>query len=99
MLLAVLASAGFRWQQPLGETLRWLGAWLLFAYPAPADLGGFAGTGRLLAYAAWSLPYEVLFYAVLPLAAMLAFRAVRPAAVLASGEVTRAYVGEEVVSS
>jgi peptidoglycan/LPS O-acetylase OafA/YrhL len=83
VLLAVLASAGFRWRQPLGETLRGLGAWLLFAYPAPADLDGFVGTGRLLAYAAWSLPYEVLFYAVLPLAAMLAFRAVRPGVVLA----------------
>ncbi|WP_133258030.1 acyltransferase family protein, partial [Roseicella frigidaeris] len=83
VLLAVLQAGGWRWRQPAGETLRGLGAWLLFAYPAPADLNGFAGTGRLLAYAAWSLPYEVLFYALLPLAAMLVFRAPRPGAILA----------------
>jgi peptidoglycan/LPS O-acetylase OafA/YrhL len=79
----VAASSGFTPRVPPGELAGAIGAWLIFTYPAAADLNGFAGSGRLIAYAAWSLPYEVLFYAVLPLAAMLRFRALRPRAALA----------------
>lgn len=76
-IVAVLSD--FTLREPARALLRGLRAWLLFTYPAAPDLNGVQGTGRLIAYVPWSLPYEVLFYAVLPLAAMLAFRAPRPA--------------------
>jgi peptidoglycan/LPS O-acetylase OafA/YrhL len=83
ILLAVAASSGFTRRVPLGELAGAIGSWLIFTYPAAADLNGFAGSGRLIAYAAWSLPYEVLFYAVLPLAGMAVFGTPRPAVALA----------------
>lgn len=84
ILLVAFATQGFRLQTDLGTFLRALARWLAFAHPYFPDLNGLPGTGRLIAYASWTLAYEMLFYAMLPLAALAAFRASPPAAAAAA---------------
>lgn len=66
--------------QLIGDGLRWLSFTILGA----PDLNGLKRTGQLVAGVTWSLPYEWLFYAALPLLAVLTRTAVRPLYVLSS---------------
>jgi peptidoglycan/LPS O-acetylase OafA/YrhL len=75
--LIVAASSHFALRvsarRAVADTIKWL---TFTAYGAP-DLNGFAGTFRILAGVAWSLPYEWWFYFSLPLCATL-FRPQQP---------------------
>jgi peptidoglycan/LPS O-acetylase OafA/YrhL len=53
----------------LGQLARQLGAWVTFTFAGQPDINGVAETGRILAGVTWSLPYEWLFYLLLPAAA------------------------------
>jgi peptidoglycan/LPS O-acetylase OafA/YrhL len=62
--------------EPLPRFLIGFARWFLFALRSQPDLNGMAGTWRIVAGVFWTLPYEWLFYLLLPaLAAMLRVRA------------------------
>ena len=61
-----LYRAGFRLQESMTSFALHLASWLTFTIPGIAPVNGFAETIPL-AGAVWSLPYEWLFYAFLPL--------------------------------
>ncbi|CAO3458814.1 acyltransferase family protein [Azospirillum largimobile] len=84
LLIAVLAlaSTGFELRTGPLDLLRRLIAWATFKAP---PINGMENTGQIVAYATWSLPYELLFYAALPALAFLftSARRLRPALVSA----------------
>ncbi|PWC77177.1 hypothetical protein TSH64_22140 [Azospirillum sp. TSH64] len=82
LLVAVLAlaSTGFELKTGPLDLLRRLVGWATFKAP---PINGLENTGQIVAYATWSLPYELLFYAALPAVAFLVTpaRRLRPALV------------------
>lgn len=77
VVIVACYTSGFRLQESpavvIGEVLQWL----VFTIPGMRPVNGFAETVPL-AGAVWSLPYEWLFYACLPMGA-LCVRVVPPA--------------------
>ncbi len=75
-----LASTGFELRTGPLDLLRRLIGWATFKAP---PINGMENTGQIVAYATWSLPYELLFYATLPTLAFLFTRTrrLRPALV------------------
>ncbi|MFO1276115.1 MAG: acyltransferase [Sphaerotilus natans] len=69
-VLVAFTSQGMR-QTSWLSLLRGTGAWLMLGVAGTPDLNDVAGTWILNAGVVWSLPYEVLFYAALPLLAWL----------------------------
>lgn len=67
LLLIVAIRSGFVWQQPWATQLAPLRYWLLFTAGGMPDLNGVANTSHIVAGVTWSLPYEWLFYLLLPL--------------------------------
>ncbi|MBB3195076.1 acyltransferase family protein [Roseateles terrae] len=63
-LVAVLTRG--RLQVETGTLLGSLKDWLLFTIPGRPDVNGLARTEILVAGVTWSLPYEWMFYAALP---------------------------------
>ncbi|WP_448192792.1 acyltransferase family protein [Azospirillum sp. sgz301742] len=63
-----LTTTGFGLKVDAAELARSLLGWATFKTPA---LNGMANAGQIVAYATWSLPYEVLFYGALPALAFL----------------------------
>lgn len=82
LLIAVLAlaSTGFELRTGPLDLLRRLIGWATFKAP---PINGMENAGQIVAYATWSLPYELLFYAALPALAFLftPARRLRPALV------------------
>ena len=82
LLIAVLALAATDFELRTGplDLLRRLIGWATFKAP---PINGMENTGQIVAYATWSLPYELLFYAALPALAFLftPARRLRPALV------------------
>ncbi len=74
-MVAMLALIGWRsdWtaRVPLPELLRSTAAWLLFTLPGIPNINGLPQTFVLTAGVTWSLPYEWLWYALLPLIALV----------------------------
>ena len=68
VLLMSFGRAGFHLREAPGVVAEQTAQWLLFTIPGISPVNGFTETVPL-AGAAWSLPYEWLFYASLPLAA------------------------------
>lgn len=84
VLLVLLVSGGtlrVPVLQALADVLRW-GSFTILGAP---DLNQVADTWRITAGVTWSLPYEWLFYASLPLQALLTRSRTDVRAVLASG--------------
>ncbi|BAI76639.1 acyltransferase (plasmid) [Azospirillum sp. B510] len=79
MILA-LAATGFEFRTGPLDLLRRLIGWATFKAP---PINGLENAGQIVAYATWSLPYELLFYAALPALALLVspVRRLRPALV------------------
>jgi len=73
-MVTMLTLAGWRsgWtlRVPLQELLRSTGAWLLFTLPGIPEINALPQTFVLTAGVTWSLPYEWLWYALLPLMAL-----------------------------
>lgn len=67
LLLIVAIRSSFVWKQPWATQLRPLLSWLLFTAGGAADLNGVEKTRYIVAGVTWSLPYEWLFYLLLPL--------------------------------
>ena len=61
--------AGFRLQESMASFALHIASWLTFTIPGIAPVNGFAETIPL-AGAVWSLPYEWLFYAFLPIGSL-----------------------------
>jgi len=68
VLLMSFGRAGFQLREAPAVVAEQTAQWLLFTIPGISSVNGFAETVPL-AGAVWSLPYEWLFYACLPLAA------------------------------
>lgn len=68
LLLLVAWRTGFSWQQPWQSQWPALLSWLAFTAAGMPDLNGLPNTSQMLAGVTWSLPYEWLFYLLLPLA-------------------------------
>ncbi len=71
VLAVVFAAAGGSLRTPWPELLDGVTRWMFFAHP---DLNAFPDTKMLIASVNWTLRYELLFYAALPLWALLFFR-------------------------
>lgn len=71
VLFLVMAASGFNLNEPLRPLLRKTAEWLAFTIPGNPDLNGFRKTFVVIAGVTWSLPYEWLFYAALPLGALV----------------------------
>lgn len=69
VILVSVCRAGFEWKESPSIVLGQVATWLMFTIPGIAPVNGFAETVPL-AGAVWSLPYEWLFYACLPLGAL-----------------------------
>ena len=69
VILVSVCRAGFEWKESSSIVLGQVATWLMFTIPGIAPVNGFAETVPL-AGAVWSLPYEWLFYACLPLGAL-----------------------------
>lgn len=73
-VLVVFAIAGllsgFQMKDSLPGLIRSSLEWLFFTITAPADLNGVENTYLINAGVAWSLPYEWMFYFLLPLLAL-----------------------------
>ena len=87
LLIAVLAlaSTGFELRTSPLDLLRRLVGWATFKAP---PINGMENTGQIVAYATWSLPYELLFYAALPALAFLFTSARRLRSALVSAVTT-----------
>lgn len=68
VLLMSFGRAGFQLREAPAVVAEQTAQWLLFTIPGISSVNGFTETVPL-AGAVWSLPYEWLFYACLPLAA------------------------------
>lgn len=68
VILLAFARAGFHLREAPALVAEQVAQWLLFTIPGIAPVNGFTETVPL-AGAVWSLPYEWLFYACLPLGA------------------------------
>ncbi|MGC3975273.1 MAG: acyltransferase [Nitrospira sp.] len=68
VLLVSFGRAGFQLREAPAVVAEQTAQWLLFTIPGISSINGFTETVPL-AGAVWSLPYEWLFYAWLPLAA------------------------------
>ncbi len=79
-----LLSAG-ELKVPAGQLATDLLRWSSFTVAGAPDLNQFGDTWRITAGVTWSLPYEWLFYASLPLQALLLRARVGVAAVLVGG--------------
>jgi peptidoglycan/LPS O-acetylase OafA/YrhL len=69
LVVASLFTAGFQLRESLSSFGLHTIQWLAFTIPGIAPVNGFTDT-LPLAGAAWSLPYEWLFYAFLPIGAL-----------------------------
>ncbi|CAO3440639.1 acyltransferase family protein [Azospirillum endophyticum] len=78
--ILALAATGFELRTGPLDLLRRLIGWAGFKAP---PINGLENAGQIVAYATWSLPYELLFYAALPALAFLfsPARRLRPALV------------------
>ena len=56
---------------PLVKTLRGAACWLAFTIPGEPDLNGVKNTSIIMAGVTWTLLYEWLFYALLPVLALM----------------------------
>ncbi|MBP2228498.1 peptidoglycan/LPS O-acetylase OafA/YrhL [Azospirillum agricola] len=81
VVLIALASTGFSPAVGAVTLLRSLAGWASFKAP---PVNGMENAGQIVAYATWSLPYELLFYAALPGLAFLFAGARRSGPALAS---------------
>ena len=82
-LLAVLGAAtGFELNEGVPSLLLSTGRWLGFTIAGAPDMNGLRDTWLIIAGVTWSLPYEIFFYLLLPLLALL-MRAPTPAAIVA----------------
>jgi len=68
VVLVAFGRAGFALKESLPVVVEQVTTWLMFAIPGLSPVNGFAETIPL-AGAVWSLPYEWLFYAGLPIGA------------------------------
>jgi peptidoglycan/LPS O-acetylase OafA/YrhL len=80
LLVMVGVQTGGQWRVSGADLLRQIGDWLLFTFPGPSDINGLRGTQMMVAGVTWSLPYEWMLYAALPLLALLAGRRPSPGA-------------------
>lgn len=74
LFTVVAVETGGRRQVELPALLRQLADWLLFTFPGKSDINGLAETELLVSGVTWSLPYEWMFYAALPMLAVLTGR-------------------------
>tara|TARA_R100000750_G_scaffold60430_1_gene49845 strand:+ start:788 stop:1738 length:951 start_codon:yes stop_codon:yes gene_type:complete len=58
--------------EPLKNSINNAVKWILFTIPGAPDLNGVKSTSIIMAGVTWSLPYEWLFYASLPVISLLA---------------------------
>ncbi|WP_158258639.1 acyltransferase family protein [Rhodopila globiformis] len=86
LALLVAVAWGFASQQQQANGNFWpsLASWLVFTMFGTLNLNGLPDTGEAVAWVTWSLPYEWLFYLVLPALAFVAGRARKPVAAAAS---------------
>ena len=70
LLLVALYSTSFHGNESFRRLAGHVGQWLAFALPGTPAINGFAETSLLFGVA-WTLRYELLFYAFLPLGALL----------------------------
>jgi peptidoglycan/LPS O-acetylase OafA/YrhL len=75
--LAAYWAAGFHVREPVGRLVSHVGQWLAFTFPGTPEINRFAETSMLLGVA-WTLRYEWLFYAFLPLGALVLRRVPAP---------------------
>ncbi len=80
-VLLAFAATGFTPAVDGATLARSLLGWATFKTP---PVNGMENAGQIVAYATWSLKYELLFYSALPALAFLFARSRRPAAVAAS---------------
>ncbi len=76
VVMVALYAAGFQLRESLTVVAGEIAKWLMFTIPGMSPVNGFVETVPL-AGAVWSLPYEWLFYAFLPIGS-LCLRAVPP---------------------
>lgn len=82
VIVAILAGGNLR--QPVPALLQGMLQWLGFTMFAAPDLNDVSNTGIIVAGVTWSLPYEWVFYLLLPLLA-LTVRVVPPARYFLAG--------------
>ncbi|MBA5874431.1 MAG: acyltransferase family protein [Nitrospira sp. CR1.2] len=69
VILVAFCRAGFELKEPSTVVAGQVATWLMFTIPGVSPVNGFAETVPL-AGAVWTLPYEWLFYACLPIGAL-----------------------------
>lgn len=67
----VLYSSGFRFLESPAGILVQVARWLSFTILGAPDINGVVGTRYIMAGVVWSLPYEWVWYAALPLIGLL----------------------------
>jgi len=70
LFITVACLSGFRMQETLPTLLKHAAQWLMFTALEAPDLNGIKNTTHIMAGVTWSLPYEWLFYLLLPLLAL-----------------------------
>ena len=70
VLSIVVILSGGTLHRPAGDVLLQVGAWLGFTIPGMPDINGVKSTYTIIAGVPWSLPYEWLYYSLLPLFAV-----------------------------
>ncbi|MBE3028135.1 acyltransferase [Janthinobacterium sp. GW458P] len=70
LFITVACLSGFRIQETLPKLLTHTAQWLMFTAVEAPDLNGIKNTTHIMAGVTWSLPYEWLFYLLLPLLAL-----------------------------
>ncbi|HET8706436.1 MAG TPA: acyltransferase [Pseudomonadales bacterium] len=71
MFFIVICLSAGEWRDPLVKLVKDSLRWLSFSTFGEPDLNGVAGTRFIIADVNWSLPYEWLFYMVLPIIALI----------------------------
>jgi len=78
LFMVVAVQTGGRLQVTVPALMRQLLDWLLFTFPGKSDINGLPVTEIIVSGVTWSLPYEWMFYAALPVLVLLTGR--RPTA-------------------
>ncbi|SEK54426.1 Peptidoglycan/LPS O-acetylase OafA/YrhL, contains acyltransferase and SGNH-hydrolase domains [Roseateles sp. YR242] len=74
LLAVVTVETGGRLQVAFPALLRQLADWLLFTFPGKSDINGLLETQVIVSGVTWSLPFEWMFYAALPVLVLLTGR-------------------------
>lgn len=71
MFLIVAILSNWQLREPIESLVGGVANWLMFTLKGSPDLNGVTATSIILAGVTWTLPYEWIFYLILPLLAIL----------------------------